>query len=385
MDVNGPRRPKVAVVYHFFAHYRAAVLEALLSSPNADYVLVGDQADPDGSIEAWRPAAGKLRIAPCRKLGFNAIWQHGVATMALRRDWDAMIFLGNANILSTWIAAGLARFSGKRVLFWTHGWIRRERGARAMLRNVFYRMAHGLLLYGNRAKTIGQSYRFARETLYVIYNSLDYEVQKAARSSVDDERTVRIRELLFGRSTTPVLICTSRLSTVRGLELLLTAMSLLREERFDTCLLLVGDGPERERLAQMAKDLRLAVHFYGPCYEERRLAELIMSANVTVAPGKVGLTAMHSLAYGTPVITHGDPDEQMPEWEAIEPGSTGDFFRRGDVRDLADKIKSWCLRPWPDEGIRHRCRAIIERYYNPEYQRSVIDRAVRGVPAEPAA
>ncbi|HEU4684705.1 MAG TPA: glycosyltransferase [Nitrospira sp.] len=383
MDVIRHDKPNVAVVYPFFAHYRAGVIRALLASRDVEYLFVGDDTDPDASIEPWVPPGDRFIRTPCRKIGAHAIWQHGAARIAVRGDLDTIIFLGNANIVSTWGAARLARLRGKRVLFWTHGWIRQESGIRAMLRKRFYRLAHGLLLYGNRAKDIGRSQGFPLESLYVIYNSLDYESQKCARASVSDEQIQRTRELLFGQSRTPVLICTSRLSKARGLESVLLAMSRLREQWLDTSLLLVGDGPEREALARMAKNLDLRVHFYGPCYDERRLAALIMSANVTVAPGKVGLTAMHSLAYGTPVITHDDPDEQMPEWEAIEPGVTGALFTRGDVDDLARAIKEWCLRPWPDETVRARCRAIIDRYYNPEYQRRVIERAVRGLAAEP--
>jgi glycosyltransferase involved in cell wall biosynthesis len=376
------RKPRVAVVYHFFAHYRAAIMQALLNSKDAEYVLVGDRFDPDRSIEPWQPPASRFVMAPCKKLSSSLIWQSGVVKMAMRRDIDVMIFLGNVNILSTWLAAGLARLFKKRVLFWTHGWIRHECGGKAIIRNLFYRLAHGLLLYGNRAKWIGRSNGFMEEAMYVVYNSLDYEAQKAARVNVTYSRIRQVRRILFPLSDAPVLICTSRLTKWRGLDLVLRAMSQLQKQGFDTCLLLVGDGPEREALALMANDLHLAVHFHGSCYDEDRLAELIMSANLTVAPGKVGLTAMHSLVYGTPVITHDDPDDQMPEWEAIEPGQTGDVFRRGDVLDLAEKIKKWCQSPWPDEGIRNRCMAVIERHYNPEYQRFMIDRAVTALPAK---
>ena len=107
-----------------------------------------------------------------------------------------------------------------------------------------------------------------------------------------------------------------------------------------------------------------------------------MSANLTVSPGQVGLTAMHSLAYGTPVITHDDPAHQMPEWEAIVPGKTGDLFKRGDALDLAATIRKWCVNPWPDDDVRSQCMAVIEQHYNPQFQQQVINRAVAGLPAD---
>jgi hypothetical protein len=91
---------------------------------------------------------------------------------------------------------------------------------------------------------------------------------------------------------------------------------------------------------------------------------------------------MQSLAYGTPVITHDDHKAQGPEWEAILPGHTGDFFRRGDVSDLARVIQLWTRRPLPDPAARRACHQLIERFYNPVFQRRAIDRAVRGLPAD---
>jgi glycosyltransferase involved in cell wall biosynthesis len=376
------RKPRVAVIYHFFAHYRAAIMQALLKCQDIDYFLVGDRSDPDNSIEAWLPPKDRFLVASCVKLTSTLLWQGGALKLAIRRDVDVIIFLGNANFLSTWVATLLARLTQKRVLFWTHGWLREEQGTKAIARNLFYRLAHGLLLYGNRAKMLGIDNGFATDCMYVVYNSLDYQKQKTLMGRVTEDRTKQIREMFFSDSTVPVLICTGRLIRTKKMGLLLSAMSELLKKGFKTCLLLVGDGPERGPLTLLAKDLGVTVHFYGPCYDERNLSELIMSANVTVTPGQIGLTAMHSLAYGTPVITHDDPDDQGPEWEAIIPGRTGDLFRRGDVHDLARVIQKWSMLPWPDENIRRQCMSVIDNYYNPNFQRAIINRAVVGLPAE---
>src|SRR5690606_20694924 len=47
---------RVAVVYHFFAHYRQGVLRELLRDPDHFYVLVADKGDPTSTAsEAIRP------------------------------------------------------------------------------------------------------------------------------------------------------------------------------------------------------------------------------------------------------------------------------------------------------------------------------------------
>lgn len=86
-----------------------------------------------------------------------------------------------------------------------------------------------------------------------------------------------------------------------------------------------------------------------------------------ISPGKVGLTAMHGLAYGVPIITHGNFDNQMPESEAIQPGVTGDFFEEDSVESLAAVIARWIEKPRLED---ERIAAIseIEARYTPQSQ-----------------
>ena len=93
-----------------------------------------------------------------------------------------------------WLAAILGRLRGKRVYFWTHGWQQHERGLKALVRNTFYRLAHGLLLYGHYAKMIGLSHGFDPDRMHVIYNSLDYDRQRAVRGSLDADAIAARRE-----------------------------------------------------------------------------------------------------------------------------------------------------------------------------------------------
>ena len=374
---------KVAVVYPYFAHYREAIFRTLLASQKNHYILVGDVRDPyKSNIRVWVPNCDSRYIKmSCKVVLGRYLLQSGVLKIALRRDIQTIIFIGDAQHLTTWLAASVAKLSGKRVLFWTHGWTRPEMGAKSFIRCAFYRLADGLLLYGNWAKQYGITKGFNADNLYVIYNSLDYENQKAIRQMVTDEELLKIRSTLFEYPERPMLICTSRLTKVRGLGRLLDALSILQQKDQPMNLLLVGDGPEKANLIQQAQDQELTVKFYGECYEEQVLARLIMAANVTVAPGAVGLTAMHSLAYGTPVITHNDPEYQMPEWEAIREGYNGGFFKRGDSDDLANTILKWTKNGFVGNRMRANCFSVIEKYYNSRYQSEVIDAAVVGKPA----
>ncbi|TMQ73353.1 MAG: glycosyltransferase family 4 protein [Candidatus Eisenbacteria bacterium] len=238
------------------------------------------------------------------------------------------------------------------------------------------------MFYGHMAKTIAIREGIDAARIHVIYNSLDYGAQKREREKVTPGDLVMIRRELFGDTEKPVAICTTRLTQARRLDLLIEALALLRGRGREVNLLLVGDGPERANLQAQAAALGLSVHFYGACYDEAKLARLVMASNVTVAPGRVGLTAMTSLGYGCPVITHSNPDEQMPEWEAIIPGKTGSLFTLNDVQDLARAVEEWTETPWPKEHVSADCYGEIEKFWNAPFQRVVIERAIDGKPAD---
>jgi len=143
--------------------------------------------------------------------------------------------------------------------------------------------------------------------------------------------------------------------------------------------MLVGDGPEREALSQLAARRGVCVEFRGECYDEDTLRVLTSNACATVSPGKVGLTAMQSLAYGTPVITHGDLDSQMPEVEVVLPGTNGDFFVKGSVESLATTINNWAAYKGDRSELARTCIESLVPFYTAEWQAAEIERAALGL------
>lgn len=373
----------VAIAYHFFAHYRGPIMQELVENARFSPVFYGDSQDPHHSgIEAWHtPADVSFVHTPTFSIKKRILLQRGLLRLSLRRDVHTIVFLGNARFVMTWIAALLARLTGKRVLFWTHGWSRHESGIGGWIRRRFYRLADGLLLYGNRARDIGIQEGFPPQDLYVIFNSLNCARQQALRQQLTPTDLLQVRRELFSEPERPLLIGTARLTHAKRFDLLLAAAHELGRTGQPVNVLLVGDGPARKHLAQQAAELSVDTHFYGACYDEAVLARLIASANVSVVPGSIGLTAIHSLVYGTPVVSHDDGDVQKPEWEAIVPEVNGSLFPVGDVVGLAKAIRFWLHAGLTPPAVRQRCYTIVDTYYTPSFQRQEIDRAVAGVPA----
>ena len=101
-------------------------------------------------------------------------------------------------------------------------------------------------------------------------------------------------------------------------------------------------------------------------------------ADLCVSPGNVGLTAMHSMVFGTPVITHNCFKYQMPEFEAIRLGETGDFFEYNDSHSLAATISHWFqIKQDKRDEVRVACYQEIDNEWTPEFQMDVIKKNLK--------
>lgn len=379
-DLGRPRR--ALVVYHYFAHYREAVLRELIERGHHRYDFAGDTVDDGKGIRLTEaiPADRFIR-ARCYRFG-PLMFQPRVVALALSTRYDTLILLGNAFWPAMWLGAILGRVTGKRVLFWTHGWLTRERGLRGAFRDAFYRLAHALLVYGHNAKCIGIGEGFDPARIHVIYNSLDYRAQERTRGALDLGEVDRLRRTVYPDDGTARVMTITRLQPAKKLGMLVEAGAICAARGRPISLLFVGDGPERAGLEALARERGVRARFFGACYDEATIAALFGASDLCVIPGPAGLTVMHSLAYGAPFITNDDASTQMPEFEAVVDGVNGALFRAGDAQDLAARILE-CTRA-PELRARGREKSIemIERFFNPVTQGVLIDRAVSGLPAD---
>lgn len=374
--VKQKKWPKVAIVYHFFPHYRKGVLDAIIGQ-DFDSTFFGDPVERYQGIPSFHfGGCDDFRAAPVKLVG-KISFQWAAVFASLSKEFDVLILLANPNFFTTWLAALLGRLSGKRVIFWGHGFLSEKRNIKNYVRRIFFSLGHAQYLYGYRAKCIAEKFGFRAGNLYVGFNSLDYQSQLCMRQDL------LARPVQPQRSAELCILGVSRLTDKCEYDLLLRAVSLAQKESGQKIkLTLIGSGPAERKLKDLALELELRVDFVGELYDEATVAAYIFDSDVVVSPGKVGLTAMHSLMFGAPVITHSDMDRQMPEVEAVVHGFSGMLFQYGDLSDLTR-----CLIAVPQvfrdrREKQENCFRIIDDVYNPRKQCEVLADAIYGRPAQ---
>ena len=355
---------KLLLITNIAPHYRSAIYRLIASELGADFVFEDNE-------EGIRPMDYSLlndRVSFVHNVHFRyGYYQKGVMKF-LFRNYDTYLIIGEFRNITTWILLlGLKLMPRKKAFLWTHGWLGKERGIKRFITKRFFKLADGIFVYNNRSRQLMIDGGIDSSKIVTIYNSLDYDKQLSIRK---DLRLSNIYSDHFGNDNHTIIFI-GRLTKVKRIDWMLNAINelFIKGEKYN--LVLIGDGEEKADLEEMVSELGLSdsVWMYGACYDEERNAELIYNADLCVSPGNVGLTAIHSLMYGCPVITNDDFNRQMPEYEAIQRGRTGDFFHKGDLKSLVDSVSCWFHSPdYNRENIRQACYEEIESRWTPDNQ-----------------
>lgn len=299
-------------------------------------------------------------------------WQKGALAL-LKSEYTDIITPGEPYCLSTWFLIVFAKMFKKNIYTWTHGAYGDENWLKRIVMKWKIRHLKGLFLYGNYAKDILLKWGIPESQLHVIYNSLAYDDQLPLRLSMKKDG---FYEEHFKNSNKNIVFI-GRLTQVKKLDQVLRALAILKKENIDYNITFIGDGAEKEKLVALSSDLGLTnVWFYGACYDEKQICEFLYNADLCVSPGNVGLTAMHAMSFGLPVISHNNFPMQMPEFEAIIDGETGTFFKENDIQSLAEAIKRWDSIAVDREKIRQACYKVIDEKYNPHKQVELLKQVI---------
>jgi glycogen(starch) synthase len=133
------------------------------------------------------------------------------------------------------------------------------------------------------------------------------------------------------------LIFVGRLVSDKGADLLIEAISILKQRDLTPELTIVGDGPERSRLDRLTTDLGLKnqINFTG-ARSQAEVAEILRQHEILVVPSlwnePFGVVALEGIASGCLVV--GSEGGGLPE--AI--GPCGLTFPNGDGQALAEQL-----------------------------------------------
>jgi glycosyltransferase involved in cell wall biosynthesis len=345
--------------------YRVPFFDLLASACTGGMSLFAGQPRTEESIDT-----GTLQVAgyaPAKNVHlfngpFYLCYQRGLLGWLAEWNPDALIVEANPRYLSTPSAVKWMQRRGRPVLGWGLGSPPLPgplAGLRQNRRTRFLSRFDALIAYSQRGAEEYAALGLPREKIFVAHNAVS-----AAPGNAPD-RSPKTEDRL-------TILFVGRLQARKRVDSLLKACAEMPESK--PRLVIVGDGPERGNLEQIARQVYPSAQFIGEKHGNA-LNPYFAGADLFVLPGTGGLAVQEAMSHGLPVIVakgDGTQDDLVrPEngWQ-VPPGDYGALV--STMREALSDVKR--LREMGAESFR-----IVSQEINLEKMVDVFVRALHSV------
>jgi glycosyltransferase involved in cell wall biosynthesis len=331
MAFNG----RLGLIQRVLPSYRAPFFDALAASCVGGMSLFAGLPRPEESIETTNQLR-VTRYAFARNLHFGSpssrfyvCYQRGLTDWLAEWNPDALIIEANFRYLSSNAALHWMHQRGRPVIGWGLG-APPGRGPLSALRGRFLRRFDAILAYSQRGADQYAACGIPVDKIFVAPNA----VAPAFGEGLPSPPLPLPPSPL--PPTKPVVLFVGRLQPRKRIPSLLRACAELPQP-LQPRLVIIGDGPERKNLENLAASMYPAAKFLGALHGPA-LAPYFTAADLFALPGTGGLAVQEAMSYGLPVIV-----------------AQGD----GTQDDLVRPTNGWQIPPNDDEALAFTLREAL--------------------------
>lgn len=290
----GTSKHAALIVQRSLPHYRLPLFRALAESTRVDFALAYGEARADAALENAVPSP-PMRVFRVRnaRLGRDVVvMQRGLLQLLDSDRFDTVVTEFNPRIISNLWLLAYARRKRIRFVWWGHGMTTGAASWNLRTRLALARLADATIFYADEQARSFIAMGLSPAAVVTAPNSLDLSSIRPLCS----ERPLHRRDhVLF----------IGRLVPEKRVDVLIRAFAAAVAGLAPGAnLLIIGNGPEQSPLRQLAAGLGVdtRVRFLGSLTEPGDLAPWFNASFVSVSPGPIGLSALHSLTFGLPVL-----------------------------------------------------------------------------------
>ena len=351
---------KVQIIQHTLQTYRLALFRKLIHRLDPDMQLEvhfgqdeGKDTHANAAPEPW------TKLIRNRYLRFGAghlVWQPCFRAL----EPGALIIVEQANsLLINYPLLFGVRPRGSQVAFWGHGKNFRVGASRSReaFKRAFVRRADWWFAYTQQTACVVSAAGFPGDRMTVVNNAIDDSELRVAIAQLAPERLRAIRDQLGIAGDNIALYC-GRLTATKQLDLLVATCDRVRSRLADFNLIVIGEGPHRARLTELANS-RHWLHVLGHIGGGERAAYFKL-ARVLLVPAAVGLVIADGFVTGTPIVTCRDAGHG-PEIAYLDDGVNG-LLSDNDERSLANTVVNLLESPELHRQLVQGCLASAQKY-----------------------
>lgn len=324
---------RIILIEPVLAHYRRDVFERLTQTNEFNLeVVAGEEFQQIKSLKNTSHRTFKFKYFRFINHGFY--YMPGLLKYIRFRNPDAIICTGvDFHQLHTIVLFFFnILFYHKLFFWWSHATTGNQGLLGIKIRKLLYRYSTGILAYSKKGRQNLLTFGIPSQNICVVNNSLNADDYGFNQLDVVNKPRTEILKIVFS----------GRITNSKNIPVLIQALYILKMEKSQKFLCtLVGNGDTTE-LKQLVDrlDLKDEVKFTGGVYG-KDLYPILNGSDIMIYPGGIGLSLVHALSFGIPVITTDNKSLHGPEIELLQQGINGDFFKEGDARNLSEVIVQW--------------------------------------------
>ena len=339
---NNPIR--VALVQPALPKYRIPVFRELAQRDGIDLTVYFGTRDDllNEPAEGFTSVATRLRTY--KPLG-QIVLVHTAQWRAVnRKQADVVILNWTPRYVTLFPTLFKAKLLGIPIVLWGHGTSKLDRWWWRLTRKAMAKLSTCLLFYSKVTADTFRSEGWPAEKIYVAPNALDGSQILAAKVKVvADPSTLMKFQQEQGLNPKQTLIYVSRLEPANRAGMLVEATAELSKSYPALKTVIIGNGDaERERLVSLAEErgVQDRIIFEKGIYNEEELALWMLSSRIFCYPERIGLSLLHAMWYGLPIVTSDCATCHGPEFTYLKNGVNGLTYEHRNLSDFVVKIRA---------------------------------------------
>lgn len=338
MHINSSNNKKICIITPFLSPYRVVLFNSIYELSSFNLKVIG--LTEMGENRQWQINKDKIKFNYQVLPGIHSFIQNkeipiylnrGVFRVLRQYNPDIVIASGY-NALPYWQAFLYCKFFKKKYILWNETTLLSAgstKGMRGLLKKIITKGADKYIAPGTKAKEYLEYFGAKPENIYISTNTVDMNY---FRSKVFHYREKK--NFFRERKKYPkiLLLYVGQLIKRKGIKSVLETLAVLKDPEIG--FLIVGNGPEEEKLKAFCTDKKLKNIFFEGFYQQEELFKYYALADVFILPSLKevwGMVVNEALSSGLYVLCS---KYVGATYDLIDKDKNGDIFDPNNLKGL---------------------------------------------------
>ncbi len=356
------KKTNILLFQRLIPHYRVPMFKKL--NEELGIVVCHSRARKGASLQEQQKLDFPNEVIPRMYFGKSPTAMLQRICPALRKYKPGIVITEfSLSYVTFWCLLFFKLFFRYKLVVWTHGVKSKEMlkpfGSRqSKIQLWVYNRADAVILYSQKRMDLLAQHVNKPEKLFLANNTLDTNELNSIYNELQAKGKAGVR-IKLGFQHKQNIVFIGRLVSAKRLDFLLEAFTSL-ESKSDLGLHIIGSGPEEERVKAYTKEHK-HIFYYGSIHDLLLSSSYLFASDLMVIPGYVGLSVVHAMSMGCPIMTCKQGPEgpfHSPEVEYIRDGING-CFCDNSVKGLKNAMTGLLNQPEKLVDMSKKARKTI--------------------------